>query len=36
VSKKRLKKLAGVLSHDDLRKVEHAVRVQLGLAGIVK
>ena len=31
VSKQRLKNRAGVLSHNDMRKVEHAVRVQLGL-----
>lgn len=31
VSKRRLKNQAGALSHDDMRKVEHAVKVQLGL-----
>ena len=31
VSKQRLINQAGVLSDDDMRKVEHAVRVQLGL-----
>ena len=35
VSKQRLMNQAGVLSHDDMRKVEHAVRVQLGLVEIV-
>lgn len=36
VSKQRLKNQAGVLSHDDMRKVEHAVRVQLGLVETVR
>jgi len=31
VSKQRLMNQAGVLNRDDMRKVEHAVRVQLGL-----
>lgn len=31
VSKQRLVNQAGVLSHDDIRKVEQAVRLQLGL-----
>jgi mRNA interferase MazF len=31
VSKQRLRNLEGVLSHDDLHKVEHALRIQLGL-----
>lgn len=35
VSKQRLRDQAGVLSHDDMRKVEHAVRVQLGLVEMV-
>jgi mRNA interferase MazF len=35
VSKQRLKNQAGVLSHDDMRQVERAVRVQLGLMGTV-
>ncbi len=36
VSKRRLMDQAGVLSHDDMRKVEHAVRVQLGLVETVE
>lgn len=35
VSKQRLRNQEGVLSHDDMRNVEHAVRLQLGLAGPV-
>ena len=35
VSKQRLINQAGALSHDDLRKVEHVVRVQLGLVETV-
>ena len=35
VSKQRLTNQAGVLSHDDMRKIEHAVRVQLGLVETV-
>jgi mRNA interferase MazF len=31
VTKQRLLNQAGRLSHDDMRRVEHAVRVQLGL-----
>ena len=31
VSKQRMINQAGVLSYDDLRNVEHAVKVQLGL-----
>jgi len=31
VSKQRLRDQEGALSHEDMRKVEHAVRVQLGL-----
>ncbi len=31
VSKQRLVNQAGVLSHDDMRRVEQAVRLQLGL-----
>ena len=31
VSKGRLSNQEGVLSHEDTHKVEHAVRVQLGL-----
>lgn len=31
VSKQRLVNQAGVLSHDDMRKVEQSVRLQLGL-----
>jgi mRNA interferase MazF len=31
VSKQRLSNQEGTLSHEDMRKVEHAVRVQLGL-----
>ncbi|MBM3187312.1 MAG: type II toxin-antitoxin system PemK/MazF family toxin [Chloroflexi bacterium] len=30
VSKQRLVKQAGALTHDDLRKVEHAMRCSLG------
>ncbi len=36
VSKRRLMDQAGVLSHDDMRKVEHAVRVQLGLVEMMR
>ena len=36
VSKKRLSNQAGSLTHADLRKVEHAVRVQLGLVEVTK
>jgi len=36
VSKQRLMNRTGMLSHDDMRKVEHAVRVQLGLVETVK
>ena len=35
VSKHRLNKQAGVLSHDDMHKVEHVVKVQLGLVEMV-
>jgi mRNA interferase MazF len=35
VSKQRLINQAGMLSHDDMRRVEHAVRVQLGLVETV-
>jgi mRNA interferase MazF len=35
VSKQRLINQAGRLTHADMRKVEHAVRVQLGLLDIV-
>jgi mRNA interferase MazF len=35
VSKQRLLNQAGMLSHDDMRRVEHAVRVQLGLVETV-
>lgn len=31
VSKQRLMHRAGILSHEEMRKVEHAVKVQLGL-----
>ena len=31
VSKQRLINQAGVLSYDDMRNLEHAVKVQLGL-----
>jgi len=31
VSKQRMMNQAGVLSYDDMRNVEHAVKVQLGL-----
>ncbi len=31
VSKQRLINRTGMLTHGDMRKVEHAVRVQLGL-----
>lgn len=34
VSTQRLMNQAGTLSHDDMRKVEYAVRVQLGLVEI--
>ena len=33
VSKVRLTKLAGRLTSSDIRRVEHAIRVQLGLSG---
>jgi mRNA interferase MazF len=36
VSRQRLMNQAGTLSHDDMRKVEHAVRVQLGLVETVE
>ena len=36
VSKQRLSDRAGTLSHADVRKVEHAVKVQLGLLGPVR
>ena len=36
VSKQRLMNQAGTLSHDDMRMVEHAVRVQLGLVETVR
>lgn len=36
VSKQRLMNQTGVLSRDDMRKVEHAVRVQLGLMEIAE
>jgi mRNA interferase MazF len=35
VSKQRLLNQAGMLSYDDMRRVEHAVRVQLGLVETV-
>jgi mRNA interferase MazF len=35
VSKQRLLNQAGMLSHDDMRRVEHAVRIQLGLVETV-
>ncbi len=35
VSKQRLLNQAGMLNHDDMRRVEHAVRVQLGLVETV-
>jgi mRNA interferase MazF len=35
VSKQRLLNQAGMLSHDDMRRVERAVRVQLGLVETV-
>ncbi len=31
VSKQRMMNLAGILSYDDMRNIEHAVKVQLGL-----
>jgi len=36
VSKQRLLDQAGVLSHDDMHKVEHVVRVQLGLVETIR
>jgi len=36
VSKQRLMDRTGMLSHDDMRKVEHAVKVQLGLVETVE
>ena len=35
-SKQRLTNQAGVLSQEDMRKVEHVVKVQLGLVGTVE
>jgi mRNA interferase MazF len=35
VSKQQLLNQAGMLNHDDMRRVEHAVRVQLGLVETV-
>jgi mRNA interferase MazF len=35
VSKQRLSNQEGTLNHDDMRKVEHAVRVQLGLVELL-
>jgi mRNA interferase MazF len=35
VAKHRLVNLAGVLTREDMREVEHAVRVQLGLPEVV-
>lgn len=36
VSKQRLMNRTGMLSHDDMRKVEHAVKVQLGLVETIE